>query len=153
MFNLNTFLNPTWGFCDGKMKSKSCKISKFLFSHIGLFIMVIAYVVAGSFLFILLEEHNEAIQCEEGKGQEATNIVNLKSTLLSYIQFNISSSGDNETVANDKIETWLTEFRDQVLSIKSDYAYDGSGCEHSSWTIPNTLLFALTIVTTIGIFF
>ena len=134
-----------------------CKqISKFLFSHIGLVIMVVAYTCAGSFLFILLEEHNEAIQCEEGKGQESTNIVNLKSTLLSYIQFNITSvpggdpSKDNETVANAKIETWLTSFRDQVLEIKSDYSYDGSDCSNTKWTFSNSLLFAVTIVTTIG---
>jgi hypothetical protein len=130
-------------------------ISKFLFSHIGLVLMVIAYTCAGSFLFMLLEQHNEAIQCEEGKGEETTKIVNLKSNLLSYIQFNITStndpSKDNETVANAKIESWLTEFRDNVLNIKSSYAYDGSDCSSSRWTFPNTLLFTVTVVTTIGI--
>ena len=133
-----------------------CKtISKFLFSHIGLVIMVIGYVCAGSFLFILLEEHNEAIQCEEGKGQESTYIVNLKSELLSYIQFNITSgvdpTKDNETVANAKIESWLTDFRNNALDIKTNYGYDGSDCGVTKWTFANSLLFAVTIVTTIGI--
>lgn len=140
---------------DGGTTGRYCKtIFKFLFSHIGLVVMVIAYACAGSFLFQLLEQHNEAIQCEEGKGQESTKIVNLKSNLLSYIQFNISSnndpSKDNETVANAKIETWLTEFRDTVLEIKSSYAYAGSDCGTTRWSFMNTLLFTVTIITTIG---
>lgn len=138
-------------------KNQNCckRISKFLFSHIGLVAMVVIYAVAGAFLFQLLEQHNEAKNCQEGKGQESTNIVNLKSHLLSYIQFNISSSPtdttkDNETVANQKIEDWLTTFRDDVLTVRSTYAYSGQDCEKYKWNFPGALLFAVTVITTIG---
>lgn len=130
------------------------KVSKFIFSYVGLVIMVVIYACAGAYLFSLLEQHEEAKNCQEGKGQESSNIVNLKSSLLSYIQFNITNSNDpnkdNETVANEKIEAWLTEFRDQVLLLRSSYRYSGQSCDESSWTFPGALLFAITIITTIG---
>ena len=131
------------------------RVSKFIFSHVGLVTMVVIYSVAGAFLFELLEQHEEAKNCQEGKGQEATNIVNLKSTLLTYIQFNISTnaadtSKDNETVANQKIEDWLTDFRDQVLDVSSTYRYTGQDCSTSKWNFAGSLLFAITVITTIG---
>lgn len=131
------------------------RVSKFIFSHVGLVTMVVIYSVAGAFLFELLEQHEEAKNCQEGKGQEATNIVNLKSTLLTYIQFNISTnaadtSKDNETVANQKIEDWLTGFRDQVLDVSSTYRYTGQDCSTSKWNFAGSLLFAITVITTIG---
>lgn len=131
------------------------KITKFLFSHVGLVIMVILYAVAGAFLFKLLEEHQDAKNCQEGKGEESTNIVTLKSDLLKYIQFNISMSGtdankDNETIANQKIEDWLVAFRDKVLTIRGSYFYTGQDCTTTRWNFADALLFAVTIMTTIG---
>lgn len=142
---------------DLKSKGFLKRISKFIFSHVGLVVMVILYSVAGAFLFELLEQHEEAKDCQEGKGVESTNIVNLKSNLLTYIQFNISSnpadtSKDNETVANQKIEDWLTEFRDKVLENKDNYRYTGQDCSSSKWNFAGALLFAITIITTIGLF-
>ena len=132
------------------------KVTKFLASHIGLVVMVILYAIAGAFLFELLEQHQEAKDCQEGQGQEAANIVNLKSQLLTYIQYNITSSSldttkDNETVANVKIEDWLSDFRDDVISLKSSYRYTGQNCKTElKWTFAGALLFAITVITTIG---
>lgn len=141
---------------ENKKQNKSfCKrILKFLFSHIGLVGMVILYSVAGGFLFELLEQHEEKRLCEEGKGQENTNIVLLKSKLLTYIQFNITSNPaditkDNETVANQIIESWLVEFRNQTHDLKNKYKFTGS-CDAPKWTFPGALLFAITAITTIG---
>lgn len=140
-------------------KNKGCckRVSKFLFSHIGLVVMVILYACGGAALFSLLEQHQEAVDCQEGKGEESTNIVNLKSLLLSYIQFNISSNPadttkDNETVANANIETWLQDFRDSVLTTSSNYRYTGQDCteENLKWNFAGALLFSITIFTTIG---
>jgi hypothetical protein len=138
-----------------KRKGFLKRMSKFIFSHVGLVVMVIIYAVAGALLFELLEQHEEAKDCQEGKGAEATYIVNLKSELLTYIQFNISSNPsdttkDNETVANQKIEDWLTSFRDEVLSNKDVYRYTGQDCTSAKWNFAGALLFAITIITTIG---
>lgn len=138
-------------------KNPGCckRVSKFLFSHIGLVAMVIIYSIAGAFLFQLLEQHEEAKTCQEGKGQEETNIVNLRSQLLTYIQFNISTnpndpSKDNETVANTKIDQWLEDFRTAVNDNRDTYKYTGQDCSSSKWSFGNSLLFAVTVITTIG---
>jgi hypothetical protein len=133
------------------------KVSKFLASHIGLVAMVILYTVAGGFLFALLEQHQEAKDCQEGKGQEAANIVNLKSQLLTYIQYNVTTnpldtSKDNETVANTNIEQWLQDFRDDILSVRSSYRYSGQDCSQLKWNLAGAMLFAVTIITTIGLY-
>jgi hypothetical protein len=133
-----------------------CKrISKFLFSHIGLVLTVIIYSVLGGFLFELLEQHEEIKQCEKGKGVENSNIVALRSKLLTYIQFNITSNPaeigkDNETVANTNIEQWLQSFRNQTHDVKSKYKYTGNNCDNPKWNFPGALLFSITAITTIG---
>jgi len=131
------------------------KITKFLFSHIGLVIMVIVYAVIGALLFNLLEEHNDAKQCQEGKGDESAKVISLKAELIKYIQFNVSMSGsdpskDNETVANLKIEKLLVAYRDDIFDIQDTYGYSGQDCEQSKWNFPDALLFSVTIITTIG---
>jgi hypothetical protein len=141
-----------------KMQSfGSCckKATKFIATHVGLIILVILYVIAGGFLFVLLESNRERQDCMEGQGQEAANVVNLKSQLLTYIQNNVTTnpldtSLDNETVANANIDQWLQSFRDSVISLKGSYRYVGQDCSSQVWNIASGLLFAITIVTTIG---
>lgn len=139
-----------------KGRTKKCckRVFKFLFSHIGLVGMVMIYTVLGGLLFELLEQHEEKRLCEVGKGEEAKNLAELKADLLTYIQFNITSNPsdttkDNETVANKKIETWLIDFREKVLSVADTYGFTGS-CEKAKWDLPGAILFATTIITTIG---
>lgn len=134
------------------------KISKFLFSHIGLVVIVIVYAVLGGFLFELLEQHKEIELCEQGKGVESGNIVELRSKLLTYIQFNITSNPaepdkDNETIANQNIESWLQRFRNQTNDVRSEYRYTGNDCNSPKWNFPGALLFAITCITTIGKFY
>lgn len=107
-----------------------------------------------NFLIILnlrvLEQENELTNCYEGKSTEASNMVSLKTQLISYIKNNISlsaadTSKDNETVANANIEQYLQDFRDQVLTVKGSYYYTGQDCQADSsvWNFPNALLFTV----------
>jgi hypothetical protein len=139
------------------IKRSCCKrVSRILFSHIGLVSMVVIYSVLGGFLFEILEQHNEKSNCEEGSGNESVTIVQLTSKLTSYIQFNITSTNDtasgqdNETVAVQKITDWLLDYRDNVLALESIYSYTGQDCESAKWNFPTSLLFAVTAITTIG---
>jgi hypothetical protein len=140
---------------------RSCckRVSRVLFSHVGLVSMVVVYSVLGGFLFELLEQHNEKTNCEEGSGNESVTITHLSSNLTSYIQFNVTStsnnndtsiSQDNETVAHDKIKNMLIDFRTNVLALQSRYSYTGQDCNTVKWNFPTSLLFAVTAITTIG---
>ena len=138
------------------IKRNFCKrFAKFLFSHIGLVLIVIIWSVIGAFLFVLLEQHEEIKNCETGKGQESTNIVTLRSQLLTYIQFNITSNPsdltkDNETVANNKIEAMLQNFRANCYNNMQTNYYYGQDCAYPKWNFTQSLLFAITAITTIG---
>jgi hypothetical protein len=139
-----------------KRKNNFCKrFMKFMFSHIGLVLIILIWASIGGFLFKLLEEHNEIKSCETGKGQESGNIVTLRSKLLTYIQFNITSNPaetgkDNETVANENIESWLTQFRKDCYENFQSNLFYGQNCNYPRWNFTQALLFSLTAITTIG---
>jgi hypothetical protein len=146
-------------------KGRQClkKTAKFLFSHIGLVGLVVVYAVAGGFLFELLEQHQDKLYCQEAQGEYYVQINQLKQKLVAYIQFNTTQSStssltstylpdkDNTTVAFTKIGNMLIDFREFVIDIGSKYRYYGDDCSTpAKWTFPNSLLFAITIITTIG---
>ena len=143
-------------------KTRRCfkKITKFLFSHIGLVGLVVIYAVAGGFLFELLEEHQERFNCQEAQSEQISRVTKLKQGLVAYIQYNTTSSvtaantvpdKDNTTVAFAKIGSMLQEYRDFVITVSTKYRFYGDNCAVvNKWTYPNALLFAITIITTIG---
>ena len=143
-------------------KTRQCfkKITKFLFSHIGLVGLVVVYAVAGGFLFELLETHQERVSCQEAQGEQIAQLTKLKQKLVAYIQYNTTTSisptnsnndKDNTTVAFAKIGAMLYDYRDFVIDIGAKNRYYGDTCSVvNKWTYPNSLLFAITIITTIG---
>lgn len=140
-------------------KSRRClkKMMQFLFSHIGLVGLVVVYAVAGGFLFELLEEHKERITCQEAQGEQMVYITKLKQKLVAYIQYNTTTTTDssfdkdNATMAFAKIGTMLYDYRHFVIEATSKYRYYGDNCTSvNRWTYPNALLFAITVITTIG---
>lgn len=140
-------------------KTRQCmkKTTKFLFSHIGLVGLVVVYAVAGGFLFQLLEERQEKYNCQEAYGEYIVQVTKLKQKLVTYIQHNTSvtasstSGKDNTTVAFATIGSMLYEYREFVIFSSSKYRYYGDDCSViTKWTYPNSLLFAITIITTIG---
>jgi hypothetical protein len=135
------------------------KTAKFLFSHIGLVGLVVIYAVAGGFLFELLEQHQEKMNCQEAYGEHVAELNRLKQKLVTYIQYNTTASTlmkhptakDNTTVAFATIGDMLYEYRDFILETGSKYRFYGDNCSIvNKWTFPNSLLFSITIITTIG---
>lgn len=140
-----------------------CKnTAKFLFSHIGLVVLVIVYSVAGGFLFELLERHREKVNCQIAHGEHSAKMTALKQEIVSYIRYNTTGSTassslfygydkDNSTQAYEKIANMLIEFREFVIENGGKYRFYGDDCSVTNkWTFANSLLFAITIITTIG---
>ncbi|XP_029649632.1 TWiK family of potassium channels protein 18-like [Octopus sinensis] len=130
-----------------KEKSACVKSAmKFLFSHIGLFGMVIAYCVAGAFIFEHLERENEIKSCRDSF-KEYTSVESKTLEKLLAIESNSPSK-------KSEIEQILKIFRDSAMNI----GYTGEDCDTKglpggsslSWSLPGALLFAVTIVSTIG---
>ena len=141
-------------------KSRQClrKTAKFLFSHIGLVGLVVVYAVAGGFLFQLLEERQERLNCQENRGEQIAQITRLKQNLVNYIQNNAtptasttSSDKDNTTIAFTKISNMLLDYRTFVIRTSTKYrSYGDDYSIVNKWTYANSLLFAITIITKIG---
>ena len=149
-------------------KGRQClkKTAKFLFSHIGLVTLVGVYAVAGGFLFELLEQHQERLNCQEAQGEQRVQMEKLRQKIVAYVLYNTTTvpsaplslptatyvtTKDNSTEAQAKIGTMLLDFRDFVINSGAQYRYYGDDCTViNKWTYPNSLLFAITIITTIG---
>ncbi|KAI8789100.1 TWiK family of potassium channels protein 18, partial [Biomphalaria glabrata] len=77
-------------------KDGCCRtVTKFLFSHIGLCLMVVLYCVAGGFIFEHLEKNNEEQICYESRSEyEPMQSKTINSTLNIFYQ--------NGGIVNDK---------------------------------------------------
>ena len=133
------------------------KFLKFLFSHIGLCGMVVAYSVAGGFIFQHLEQTNEKQECV--KKMDKYNPMENETTfkLWEIAQAFVPESNDDteiEPKALGEIESILKKFRTDVLELD----YDGKNCTIMGdeggpgfqWSFPGALLFSVTVITTIG---
>lgn len=153
-----------------KRKKVTKAVIGFLAKNLGMVIIVILYVSGGAFLFKILEQHNEIQNCQMGEGEWTNLRISFRAKVFNYIYFNTTSNPwlpvDNSTIIpslntprdgpsvyNPMLTQWIIDFRDQVHNIRSTYKYTGQDCEkQSSWSYFSSLLFTITIVTTIGYF-
>ncbi len=133
------------------------KFTKFMFSHIGLCGMVIAYCVAGGFIFAHLEQTNEKQECTKAMDKYHPMANNTVNKLWEVGKTFCDKKDDDENVDNalKEIGKLVIQFRNDVLEL----GYDGTNCtamgEEGSgvgyqWSFPGALLFSVTVVTTIG---
>lgn len=162
---------------ESKMRTPLYKLlTKFAFSNFGLVLVICLYASLGALMFQLLEQHEELRMCEEGRGKYMKELFDLKEGLFRYVLYNVTSvemsSSSNRLNFDEEeknltstslnftsenqmpevvIDQMLRDFRDVVLSIEAKYKYFGRDCvENSKWKFFSSLLFSITIITTIG---
>lgn len=139
---------------DKRQARRNCckKALKFMFSHIGLCGMVVAYSIAGGFIFQHLEKTNEKQECVKAKEKYDPLENSTK-----YNMWDISShfrKDEDIDYALVEFQKQLVKFRDDVLAL----SYDGTNCSQMGepsgpgyqWSFPGALLFSVTVITTIG---
>lgn len=121
--------------------------------------MVILYSVAGGFIFQHLEQTNEKQLCLQAESEywpmeeDARNAI-WEISVAYYNQYAAKQDEEVEAEALEEFQSKLIEFRDDVLAL----GYDGQNCSRMGeadgpgyqWSFPGALLFAVTVVTTIG---
>ncbi|XP_059157835.1 TWiK family of potassium channels protein 18-like [Physella acuta] len=138
-------------------KDSCCKmVMKFLFSHIGLCSMVVLYSVAGGFIFEHLEKNNEQQICYDARAEyEPMESKTISSTMKIFYDYGgaITTNASRELMII-QLQSVLQTFRNNTLAI----AYDGSWCglygkdngPNYKWSWAGAVLFAVTVITTIG---
>ena len=132
------------------------KALKFLFSHIGLTGMVLAYAVAGGFIFQHLEKTNEKQEClkAEERYQPTENDTKYKMWEIAKM---FGQDEENIDTALPQFVTVLQKFRNDVLKL----GYEGQNCSRMGetdgpgykWSFASSMLFSVTVMTTIGEYF
>ncbi len=137
---------------------------KVVVSHIGLTTIVVLYAVAGGFIFQHLEETNEQADCQRRRDRFDAVVNETKHEIwaasIAFVnQYNaVSGGGDDNTrvAALEEYARYLVALRNDSLAL----GYDGTDCARMGqrdgpgfrWSLPGSLLFAVTVITTIGTF-
>jgi hypothetical protein len=132
-------------------KVVSCckKVAAFLFSHIGLAAMVVAYSIGGGFLFQALEAPHEIKEKYRILGERQKTVEFI---LNEACQLTLENDKAIENFTN-KVRAYLVMYQDQVVSAVKDSGWDGNDDTDTKalqWSFAGALLYAVTVITTIG---
>ncbi|XP_043201980.1 two pore potassium channel protein sup-9-like [Amphibalanus amphitrite] len=133
-----------------KPKSLCTLILQFLFGHVGLFLLVSAVAVLGALAFMELEKENEHHRylMKQNKAKDLADAYNYISSYLWHYQVKPNMTFDKwQKEVNKKLKVLETFVSDAVTT----YNYDGTveGWNYD-WTLSKSLLFTISIMTTIG---
>jgi potassium channel subfamily K protein len=126
------------------------KITTFLFSRVGLCFVVVGYVALGGFIFRAIEGKHEE---EKAKNKTLiSDVVNTKTDSLVNEIWNMTKFEKvfHEKNYTAKLKARLVEYQRNLTDAVKE-GYKGSS-DHSTtkWTYPGSILYSVTIVTTIG---
>ncbi len=133
-----------------RQKCVNCfkQMAAFLFSHIGLAAMVVAYSIMGGFLFKALEAPYEVRVKHE--------IIKNKEKMIQQIQQMaglLCSESINQGNFTQLVRGIFLSFQANVTMAVKDQGWDGKD-EHDEsnlqWSFAGALLYAVTVTTTIG---
>lgn len=136
-----------------KKKEGCCKkFMKFLFSHVGLCVLVALYCVAGGFIFRHLEQNNEQQICYDSRNEYVPMENKTLSQMISVMTENEGNA--NKDVMTIQLKSILETFRDNSIAI----GYGGDSCGDYGkeggppykWSFPGALYFSVTVISTIG---
>ncbi|XP_074650499.1 uncharacterized protein LOC141905520 [Tubulanus polymorphus] len=124
---------------------KTCKVMS---SHLGLFVIVIVYATSGGFLFQHLEKPNEKSACFiiYYKYRDLENI-----TTNHFYEIATQGLGEEDTKAS--MSLLLEKFRDNVYALDWDVnctQIGEIGGVPYKWSLTGSILFAVTVISTIG---
>ncbi|XP_045121726.1 TWiK family of potassium channels protein 7-like [Portunus trituberculatus] len=132
-----------------KEKSTGSICCSFLCSHVGLFMVVAVYAVAGAYIFIEIERPNE-LQMYEKKQQRAVQVKETKE-YVAGLMWSYQHIKWPDSYYHERVTLALNGLERHILISVSDYKYDGTEKGWvDSWTVPKSLLLTMTIMSTIG---
>ncbi|XP_064618671.1 TWiK family of potassium channels protein 9-like [Lineus longissimus] len=126
-------------------KVKICcqKFWAFLFSHIGLSGLVVGYSIMGGFLFQALEAPKEK--------QAMTDMLALRNDTIEDITEKAMKLFNQREVLRTNVLQLIKSYEEKLIKSVKENGWDGiNNLEETKWTYAGALLFAVTVITTIG---
>jgi len=127
-------------------------IANILFSNLGLLLLVIGYAVGGARVFMALEQEREDL----AEGAKITETQNVNDA-ITFLKQQFWQYGTNEHKYNytreefkEQVRADLKAMERYVLEAHQTYGYDGTLEYEREFSFESTLLFTVTIMTTVG---
>ena len=132
------------------------KFIAFLFSHIGLCSLVVAYCILGGFIFKELEGPHEM-----QKKREITALRQNFTEMIHRLAFETALTKGNREVFKTEVNAILKNFSVIIHKQTKEAGWDGQEIKNDTknqtgpvepeqWSYPSSLLYAITVMTTIG---
>ncbi|XP_037918281.1 potassium channel subfamily K member 15 [Hermetia illucens] len=123
-----------------RAKDQCRKFTAFMFSNVGIIMLVVIYTIAGSFMFIAIEGKEAMVRTE--KSNKEKNLLALKLWNISCCVSNVF----NESSYRNLVDREILAFQRKIVK----QAQKGSGSGENPWSFPGAFLYSLTVITTIG---
>ncbi|KAG6448429.1 hypothetical protein O3G_MSEX005475 [Manduca sexta] len=114
----------------------------FLFSNVGVIVLVVAYTIAGAFMFKAIEGASER--------DRVTHMETERNNTAEYLWQNVTLALNlfNETAVKERISIKLTDYQNTIV-VAVRHGWDGSRSSRQ-WSFSSAFLYSLTVITTIG---
>ncbi|CAG4967899.1 unnamed protein product [Parnassius apollo] len=114
----------------------------FLFSNVGVIVLVVAYTVAGAFMFQAIEGASEI--------ERVNNMTLERNNTAQYLWQNVTLALNlfNETALKHSIGIELNKYQSKIVTAVRN-GWDG-GRSSRQWSFSSAFLYSLTVITTIG---
>jgi len=127
---------------------------KYAFSQAGIIVLCIVYAVVGAEMYMSMEVPLEDQQ-KQLKMNAALDIIDsteyLADSFWNLMHSKYVEKRLNESAFQEKVEEDIHSLVKKIVDAADNLNYDGEVDTWTrSWTFPNTLLFTITIMTTIG---
>ncbi|KAK3596859.1 hypothetical protein CHS0354_039854 [Potamilus streckersoni] len=120
----------------------------FLFSHVGLTCLVVAYTILGGFIFMALESPYEIYQRELTVTNQKVFLDQILNMVDNTTMIDLQYNKQAWTVEVDHL---LRRFQKEVYKFTNERNWDGrTGEEELQWSFAGALLYSVTVITTIG---
>ncbi|KAL4719445.1 hypothetical protein ACJJTC_019314 [Scirpophaga incertulas] len=115
----------------------------FLFTNVGVIVLVVAYTIAGAFMFQVIEGASEI--------ERVNNMARERDNTAEYLWQNVTLTLNlfNETELKRRISIELQRYQRKIV-IAVRRGWDG-GKSSRQWSFSSALLYSLTVITTIGV--
>ncbi|XP_050353012.1 TWiK family of potassium channels protein 18 isoform X1 [Nymphalis io] len=114
----------------------------FLFSNVGVVVLVVAYTIAGAFMFQAIEGASEM--------ERVNNMSRERDNTAQYLWQNVTLTLNlfNETALKESISKELQHYQRKIV-VAVRRGWDG-GRSSRQWSFSSAFLYSLTVITTIG---